>query len=290
MRRRFRSFGPQSPRRLGTLSVRQQNLLRPMLPAARRPHLGTAIQRGPVPVRLEGTRNEILSSLIYDGKRLRILWNRLYWFPPEQTFHEFLDYLVLHTLNREWFKRQGTLAERHIVYPRRESLSKLLATPPQADGGRIMTGPVMAYFCFGWDLYWLQLIHRLPKSLVRRLRDHDNFQGARYEVAFAAIFARAGFEIELLDETEKSVRHCEFVAPHKRTGGIVYVETKSRHRPGVLNQPGAFDIAAPLKGDLPSEAPEQRARVALEVSYTAWNVVVFADVLTIIGISIIFDA
>lgn len=211
---------------------------------------GTAIQRETVPVRLEGTRTEILSSLIYDGKRFRILWNRLYWFPPEQTFHEFLDYLVLHTLNREWFKRQGTLAERHIVYRWRESLSKLLATPPQADGSRIMTGPVMAYFCFGWDLYWLQLIHRLPKSLVRRLRDHDNFQGARYEVAIAAIFARAGFEIELLDETEKSVRHCEFVATHKRTGGIVYVETKSRHRPGVLNQPGAFDIAAPLKGDL----------------------------------------
>jgi hypothetical protein len=113
-----------------------------------------------------------------------------------------------------------------------------------------MTGPVMAYFCFGWDLYWLQLIHRLPKSLVRRLRDHDNFQCARYEVAIAAIFARAGFEIELLDETEKSVRHCEFVATHKRTGGIVYVETKSRHRPGVLNQPGEFDTAAPVKGDL----------------------------------------
>ena len=31
--------------------------------------------------------------------------------------------------------------------------------------------------------------------------------------------------------------------------------------------------------DLPSEAPEQRAREALEVSYTAWNAVVFADVL-----------
>jgi len=34
-----------------------------------------------------------------------------------------------------------------------------------------------------------------------------------------------------------------------------------------------------MLNDLPSEAPEQRAREALEVSYTAWNAVVFADVL-----------
>jgi hypothetical protein len=38
-------------------------------------------------------------------------------------------------------------------------------------------------------------------------------------------------------------------------------------------------FAAPLLHDLPSEAPEHRAREALRVSFTAWNAVVFADVL-----------
>jgi len=38
-------------------------------------------------------------------------------------------------------------------------------------------------------------------------------------------------------------------------------------------------FAAPVLHDLPSEAPEQRAREALQVSFTAWNAVVFADVL-----------
>ncbi len=38
-------------------------------------------------------------------------------------------------------------------------------------------------------------------------------------------------------------------------------------------------FAAPLLHDLPSEAPEDRARKALRVSFTAWNAVVFADVL-----------
>jgi hypothetical protein len=40
-----------------------------------------------------------------------------------------------------------------------------------------------------------------------------------------------------------------------------------------------LEFAAPMLKDLPSEAPEQRARQALEVCYTAWNAVVFADVL-----------
>jgi hypothetical protein len=38
-------------------------------------------------------------------------------------------------------------------------------------------------------------------------------------------------------------------------------------------------FAAPILHDLPSEAPEHRAREALRVSFTAWNAVVFADVL-----------
>jgi hypothetical protein len=40
-----------------------------------------------------------------------------------------------------------------------------------------------------------------------------------------------------------------------------------------------LEFAAPMLKDLPSEATEQRAREALEVSYTAWNAVVFADVI-----------
>jgi hypothetical protein len=39
-------------------------------------------------------------------------------------------------------------------------------------------------------------------------------------------------------------------------------------------------FAAPLLHDLPSEAPEHRAREVLWISFTAWNAVVFADVLS----------
>ena len=40
-----------------------------------------------------------------------------------------------------------------------------------------------------------------------------------------------------------------------------------------------LNFAAPVLDDLPSEAPEHRAREALQVCFTAWNAVVFADVL-----------
>ena len=40
-----------------------------------------------------------------------------------------------------------------------------------------------------------------------------------------------------------------------------------------------MQFAAPIIHDLPSEAPEHRAREALQVSFTAWNAVIFADVL-----------
>jgi len=40
-----------------------------------------------------------------------------------------------------------------------------------------------------------------------------------------------------------------------------------------------LQFAAPIIHDLPSEAPEHRAREALQVSFTVWNAVIFADVL-----------
>lgn len=112
---------------------------------------------------------------------------------------------------------------------------ELLRRPGDADDdvstGHTLTGPAKAYQCFGYDLYWLQLIHKLPDSVIERLKDFRAFQGARYEVLIAAIFARAGFEIEWIDDDNASGKHPEFIATHKITGKKVGVETKSRQGP-----------------------------------------------------------
>jgi len=101
-----------------------------------------------------------------------------------------------------------------------------------------------------WDI--ASLIHEgeFPDDLLRRLRHAEQFQGARYEIAIAAIFARLDCSIRFLDEDEelRGKKHVEFVATHRPTGQEIAVEAKSRHRPGVLNVGGEQD-ADPLKGD-----------------------------------------
>ncbi|MBB5340856.1 hypothetical protein [Tunturiibacter gelidoferens] len=130
----------------------------------------------------------------------------------------------------------------------------LLRRPGDADDGvstgHTLTGPAKAYQCFGYDLYWLQLVHRLPESLIGRLKDFRAFQGARYEVLAAAVFARAGFEIEWIDDTKAAGKHPEFIAMHKRTGRKVGVETKSRQRPGAMNYIGTVTPETHLKGNV----------------------------------------
>jgi len=78
----------------------------------------------------------------------------------------------------------------------------------------------------------------LLPSMVKRLANPEQFQGALYETAVAGAFARAGFEIVLEDESKGIEKKCEFVATHKATGRHYSVEAKSRHRPGILGHGG----------------------------------------------------
>jgi hypothetical protein len=90
-----------------------------------------------------------------------------------------------------------------------------------------------------------------PDELIDRLRDRDNFQGARDELAIAAIFARLDCSIRWLDADPamRTVKHVEFEATHRPTGQTFAVEAKNRHRAGVLNHPGTPDPDDPLRAD-----------------------------------------
>jgi hypothetical protein len=73
----------------------------------------------------------------------------------------------------------------------------------------------------------------------------------RYELAIAAIFARLDCEIRWLDMDPalRKSKRVEFEATHRPTGQTFPVEAKSRHRTGVLNQPGTPDPDDPLRAD-----------------------------------------
>jgi hypothetical protein len=178
--------------------------------------------------------------------------------PATETFHEFLIEVPLKgTLGETWYKGEmakAIEADRHIVVrwlkAFREQQRKHL--PANHQPGQVFgaptTGEITELLALAHDLYLLQKVDRLPDSLVNRLRNHDGFQGARYEIAIAAAFVKCDFEIEWIGDLP--IKHPEFVARNKQTGEVVAVETKSRRRPGVLNQPGTVPPPENLSADV----------------------------------------
>ena len=184
-------------------------------------------------------------SLDYLDYKFVIAGNKVVYQPKGQArfFTDILLNFVQNTFGREWFeaevaKPRGT---RHPVFEARyKALSYMKAQPRDAQGvyKAQMTGPMLGYFTFAYDLFTVQDNGRLDARLIERLKNCDQFQGARHELFAEATCLRAGFSIEHEDETDGSTRHAEFTATHKTTGQGVSVETKSKHRPGVLGFPG----------------------------------------------------
>jgi hypothetical protein len=181
------------------------------------------------------------------GYKLVAAGSKLLYQPKEraQFFTDILLTFVPTTFGRDWFdievaKPRGT---RHPVFEARyKAMSCMNASPADARGVRSaqMTGPMLAYFTFAYDLFTVQDNGRLDARLIERLKDCGQFQGARHELFAEATCLRAGFSVEHEDETDGSTRHAEFTATHRATGQKVAVEAKSKHRPGVLGFPGVL--------------------------------------------------
>lgn len=99
-------------------------------------------------------------------------------------------------------------------------------------------GVTCAYLLLAYDLYVLRHHLKLQASAIQRLKHPDQFQGARFELLVTATLIRAGWQIEFEDETDVTQKHSELTAIHQSTGARLSVEAKSRHREGVLGQPG----------------------------------------------------
>ncbi len=184
----------------------------------------------------------------FKGKRVRAVGNRLYHsLPLEETFHEFLIRVLKDVVGLEWGQKESKkpTQEQHIIVRWIKEMGDLFRTGkgrPEDDKGIIKSiepsGNVRSLLCLAYDAYSVMHCGELPEALIGRLKNKDNFQGARYEIAVAAIFVRAGFDIEWVEEKQK--KHCEFVATHKQSKEKVAVEAKSRHRPGVLEVRGTL--------------------------------------------------
>ena len=200
--------------------------------------------------RQQGLGKPIISAETASGDRLVAVKNRLLHSKGWKTFPDFLmDYIKL-ALGPEWGTAEIAKPpdQRHPLlnwYQKVCAHQKTYITEPGKVSEGSMIGVMAAYLQLAYDLYALDHNAELQTKLLARLRNYDNFEGARYEVFVAAMLIRAGFEIEFENEDDRSTSHCEFTATFTKTGRKFSVEAK--HRAGARLRMGHLLIGALAK-------------------------------------------
>jgi SEC-C motif len=179
----------------------------------------------------QGLGKPIISARMENGHQFIAVNNQLYVSEKWNTFHDFLLYYIRVALGEEWGNTElkKPLNERHPIlnwYDKVCEQQRLSIKTPGVTATAQMTGAVAAYLNLAYDLYALAHNAELQTKLVGRLRNSENFPGARYEVYVAAKLIRAGFELEFENEDDRSTSHCEFTATYQRTGKRFSVEAK----------------------------------------------------------------
>jgi hypothetical protein len=166
------------------------------------------------------------------GYRVVCVGKEVRWSKTWRTFPDFLfDYIKV-KLTPEWGNAELAKPEaaRHPLlkwYHKVCMLQQALPKGPDGIYSAEMTGAVRAYLGLAYDLYLSAHNAELPELLLTRLRNGQTFEGAVYEARVIGSLARAGFHIELEDETDSNRSHCELTATHKDTGRKFSVEAKA---------------------------------------------------------------
>lgn len=205
--------------------------------------------------RQQGFGKPIISA-VASGRRFVAVKSRLFHSEGWLTFHDFLGDYIKMALGVEWGQAElaKPLDQRHPILVWHHLRAKQLTGHPQEPGkvhSTIMTGAMASYLRLAYDLYALDHNAELQERLVNRLRNIDNFPGARYEVFVAATLIRAGFELEFENEDDGTTTHCEFTATYNKTGRKFSVEAK--HRAG-----NAFRLGRQLNRALAKKANHTR--------------------------------
>jgi len=199
--------------------------------------------------RVIGQGKPIISTEFQDRRAVAVGGELLvgHW----KTFHDFLVYYckrLFSTWGDEELKKPEN--EQHTILRWYRSLCHLQKMNPPKNGeviGAPCTGPVAAFMLLAYNLYTLAHNRLLQKRLIARLKNPDQFQGALYEMYVAAVFIRAGFEIEFENEDDPTTSHCEYIATYKQDGQKFSVEAKSKHRAGIMGYQGERQTPEEIK-------------------------------------------
>jgi hypothetical protein len=208
------------------------------------------------------------------GQKFRIVGRGLYAQPHSgQLGDVIVEHFKTQVLGKKWLEEEGRKSqdEQHIVarwlnaWDELRTKGQEAARASETQTYSPITGEAQELLALADDASrLLQMEKKLPKKLRTRLLNRNEFQGARYELAIAAIFIRTNFRIEWIDDKTGPVnslgKRCDFNAIHQVTGETVAVEMKSRRRKGRLHEAGEAKDSADLSADvynLYKEATEQ---------------------------------
>lgn len=157
--------------------------------------------------------------------------SQMYHSKKWKNFHDFLLHYIKVLLGGGWttdeFKKPRE--ERHPLMVWYEDVTRFSNAHLLEGKNAPMTSLVAAYLWLAYNLYLISHNNgKVHELLIRRLQHADQFYGAYHEAAVTGMMIRAGFDIELEDESDSTTSHCEFTAIHRESGQKLSVEAKMR--------------------------------------------------------------
>ena len=188
----------------------------------------------------QGLGRPIISN-IFNDHRIVAVGTTIHWSKGWKTFPDFLNDYIKKSLGSEWGNAEikKPLSERHPIMQWYDAYARY-QQETVTEKGKVtsakVTGVVACYLGLAYSLYLISHNIELQARLVKRLLDSAQFQGAYYELIVANTLIRAGFSLELEDESDGESKHCEFSAVSRTTGKKYWVEAKMRSVSGILGK------------------------------------------------------
>lgn len=176
-----------------------------------------------------------IESAIFNGRRLVGLQGSLVISDdPNYDWNSPIEFLSSHlksTLGNDWFDEQmhKSPEEQHIIVEWATKSGMQILNKNKPLETTQFNGNALAYLHFAYDLFVVHNQNYLTPKLIGRLRNKDNFNGARYELFTLATLIRAGFELKIYDESLGKGKVAECEATHTKSKTILQVEAKARH-------------------------------------------------------------
>jgi hypothetical protein len=205
------------------------------------------------------------NTITFQGKSFLAVGNKIMWDEnPHATFHQLVLRNLSQTLGQEWWDAESAKSpeEKHYIKRCFEELEGSdnrddldMTVVDEHTRTMLATGDTQALLSLAFDVWLLTQKGYMRDEWLDRLRDRTAYQGVRYEIGVASLFARMGCELEFYDsdepdENRKLPKRAEFIATHPLTRNRIAVEAKSRHVEGVIHTPGTVNYRRALKEDI----------------------------------------